>query len=103
MFPGKGVHLVLNEEIHGFLQEALSDIADCYTDEQHDSGPKQVLDSLLATDDGLGWTKEKDAFGTKVFAARPYKKGELRVTVVLTKQDELRLDIREWFEPEEKK
>jgi hypothetical protein len=45
-----------------------------------------------------GWQTEKDKFGTKVFAATPYKEGELRVTVVLTSRDELKLDIREWFQ-----
>lgn len=95
MAPGKGVHLVLNEEILIWLGDVLSKIENQYSDELHDENPTEVLDRLTES----GWTKEKDGFGTKVYAAKPYRDNELRVTVVLTKQNELRLDIREWFEP----
>jgi len=100
MFPGKGAHLVLNDEILAFVQEALMDIANCYGDEIHDADPVAVINGLV---DGAGhanntWIEEKDNFGHKAFTVMPYKKGELRVTIVLTKQNELRLDIREWFE-----
>jgi hypothetical protein len=98
--PGKGAHLVLNDAVLGFLSTALSDLADQYSDEVHDKDPKAVRNALL--EEGvptLIWTGVKDSFGDKVIAEMPYKKGALRVTLVLTRQGELRLDIREWFTP----
>jgi len=103
-YPGKGVHIALNEQYRSFLADALNDIGQCYDDDVHDADPKAVINALMTDDEditlGLSWIEEKDNFGHKVYAMTPYKKGKLRVTVVLTKQNELRLDIREWFEPE---
>jgi hypothetical protein len=103
MLPGKGVHLVLNEDVLGWVRDTLSEVATAYDDEVHDADPKVVVQQLCApmANGGAGWESEKDSFGVKAIAKRPYKKGELRVTVVLTKQNELKLDIREWYEPQE--
>jgi predicted neutral ceramidase superfamily lipid hydrolase len=111
--PGKGAFLILNEEVLNFLREALDDVKLIYTDDLHDTKPNTVLTLLAAgkvEQDGevvelLDWTEEKDSFAKKAYAAMPYKKGELRVTVALTKNrntdvQELKLDIREWFTPE---
>jgi hypothetical protein len=106
-FPGKGAHLVLNESVLGFIRDALVEIEGYYSDGAHDADPQAVLNGLLSlnetTDrtDTFRWQEEDDNFGHKVFAVRPYKKGELRITVVLTKRQELKLDIREWFESDQ--
>lgn len=102
LYPGKGAHIVMNSEYLNFLDLAMDDIAKCYSDEIHDTTPNSVIVDLTSSPElELTWTGEKDNFGTKAYAATPYKKGELRVTVVLTKQNELRLDIREWFPRDE--
>ena len=97
--PFRGVHLVLNEDILGFIQGALTEIEEVYSDEKHDMSPELVVSSL----EGEGWTTVKDRFGHKIYAARPYaqagqqeQKAELRVGVVLTGKRELMLDIRVW-------
>jgi len=97
MKPMKGAHLVLNDDILGFLQDALVEVSHAYGDDLADDAPHEVIDALEKN----GWTKEQDSFGTKVYTARVYpvnghEQGELRVTVVLTKQDMLMLDIRVW-------
>jgi len=98
MFPGKGAHLVLNEEILNFINSCVLDVKACYTDEQHDKDPARVI-AVLTDEDATDkpWTKEKDNFGHKAYRSMPYKKGELRVTVVLTKRGELKFDVREWY------
>jgi hypothetical protein len=100
LFPGKGAHLVLNEEILSYIQRALEDINDMYDDAQHDESPSLVIDGLLDEEatHQCDWTEENDSFGRKAYASKQYKEGELRITVVLTKRGELKLDIREWFE-----
>lgn len=94
--PGKGLHAVLNQATLDLLEAALEEISLVYNDELHDAEPAAMLDVLKNVE---GWDEEKDNFGRKVFKMMPYKKGALRVTVVLTKQDELRLDLREWYDP----
>jgi len=104
LLPGKGAHIVLNEQILAFITEALEDVKKCYSDELHDDEPITVLDQLMdptVANRADEWYKVKDNFGTKVFAKMPYKKGELRLTVVHTKQGDLKLDLREWYEPSE--
>lgn len=96
LFPGKGAHLVLNQEVLDFLRESLERIESGYSDEDHDENPAGVLDEIANAED-TPWTSSKDNFGTKLYAAMPYKEGELRVTVVLTGKNELKLDIREWY------
>jgi hypothetical protein len=102
LLPGKsGAHLVLNQAVLDFVEACLEELSLVYTDDKHDSNPAEVLDALEATShpEGVIWEREKDNFGTKVLSRMPYKKGELRITLVLTKQNELRLDIREWYDP----
>jgi len=94
----KGAHLVLNEEILEFLRGSLNDVDQAYSDAQNDQDPEYTIAELESWE---GWTKEKDNFGTKVYAARVYpvnghEAGELRVTVVLNKKGALNLDIRVW-------
>jgi len=95
MFPAKGAHLELNEKYLAWMQGRLIEIEAEYSDENADDDKDAVLDAMLEYE---GWAEEKDNFGRKVFAATPYKEGELRITVVHTKRGEIRLDIREWFE-----
>ena len=101
--PGKGAHLVLNEMYQEFLARALEDIGNAYSDQAHDTDPKAVITLLTETLEGdnrnFDWTLETDNFGIKAYASTPYKEGELRVTVVHTSRGELKLDIREWWNP----
>ena len=101
LYPGKGAHLVMNQEYLNFIDLVMSDIAACYSDETHDADPRMIITALTSQDPDLDlnmkWTEEADNFGIKAYASTPYKKGEFRITVVLTKQNELRLDIREWY------
>lgn len=98
MAPGKGAHMVLNQGVLDFIEASLEELSEFYTDGGHDEAPEVIQEQLLAIE-GSEWIEEKDNFGRKVYRTMPYKKGELRVTVVLTKQNELRLDIREWYDP----
>lgn len=96
LFPGKGSHLVMNEEILTFVAGVTAKINEYYTDGLHDEDPEKLLD-MLSDDPDFTWTSAKDSFGNKLYASMPYKEGELRVTVVLTKGNELKLDVREWY------
>jgi hypothetical protein len=98
--PLKGAHLVCNEDILGFIREAIQDVQDNYTDETHGMNPELAISDLK---DVVGWTSIKDRFGKKVYKARQYaqagqqeQKAELRVGVVLNGKRELMLDIRVW-------
>jgi hypothetical protein len=106
--PGKGVHIDVNQEILDWLQRAIDDLRTVYTDEEHNENPKQVLDNLVDTSfERFGcltyeWAREKDKFGDKAYTVRPYPygddhtSGELRLTVVLRPNKELKLDLRPW-------
>jgi hypothetical protein len=106
----KGCHVMLNEELLEFLQEALYDLVPyaneqdytdpepAYTDELCDSNPEQVLKNLEAK----GWTRTDDKFGKKAIKSMQYpastpplETDEFRVSVVLQK-GVLKLDIRPW-------
>jgi hypothetical protein len=105
MAPGKGVHFVLTEKYLGWLRDALHDVDVVYSDEAHDQQAEIVVNTMTDPESDeisefeLTWERVKDNFGTKSFVSIPYKDGELRVTVVLSKQGELKLDIREWYDP----
>jgi len=98
VLPGKGVHLVLNQAVLDFINSSLDEIELVYTDGDHDSNPGMTIDALLESDMAT-WTEVNDNFGRKVYRSMAYKTGELRLTVILTQQDELRMDIREWYDP----
>lgn len=93
--PGKGAHLILNMKYLEHISNVMDDVADVYTDELHDADPRAII-NLLAE---RGWEFEEDNFGAKVYKEIDYKTGSLRLTVVLTKQNELKFDIREWYDP----
>jgi hypothetical protein len=105
----KGAHLVMNEAVLQFLEDALDDISRVYSDDIHDNDPGLVVNALEAGKTygvnpeslGLKWTPEEDKFGYKVYTSMPYavnghETGELRVTAVLKKGESLHLDIRPW-------
>jgi hypothetical protein len=91
--PLKGCHIVMQQRVMDFLCTTLEQVDKNYSDEMHEHKPKQVLDSLISLH---GWTREKDDFGDKAFKVLDAAEGELRITVVLTKKGELKLDIRPW-------
>jgi hypothetical protein len=107
MMPRKGVQFALNDRALAWVQNALDEINEVYSDSEHDSAPREILLKLLELREGnpeaelmLEWSTSSDKYGEKVFTSLPFKNGqyddELRVTLVLTKNGELRLDIRMW-------
>jgi hypothetical protein len=107
--PGKGLHHTLTQEVLDFASRALENITDQYSDKIHDGSPKDVLDDLVdhgdfsiqpeeGPDVQFRWEREKDDFGDKAFVEMPFQEGALRITVVLTKKNELKLDIRSWYQ-----
>jgi hypothetical protein len=98
--PMKGAHLIANEATINFVYEALYAIRSVMDDEATDFDSGHSI-KLLATYEG--WTTEQDKFGTKVYTSMPYPVnqhdvGELRVGLVLRKDDTLYVDIRPWGE-----
>ena len=95
--PMKGAHLILNENILEFLIRSLKQIDTAYSDEKADDNTKAIFDELYQ----MGWEEVEDKFGRKAYEYLIYPvgpaggQGELRVTVVQTKQG-LMLDIRPW-------
>lgn len=98
--PGKGFFGIASEDTLAFLAEALREVTEAYEegggDAGHDEEPKNILKALLSTD---GWTAENDRFGKKAFKSIPVGEGAYRVTLVLTAKGELKIDIRNWFDP----
>jgi len=92
--PGKGVHIDLTQRNLNFLRSTLQHVAEIYSDELHDQKPKEILDYCKAA----GFEFEEDNFGKKVFKRIEASKGDLRLTIILTKKGELKLDIRTWYE-----
>jgi hypothetical protein len=101
-FPMKGVHTFLNEETLKWLIEALNEVDKAYDDVLHEEEPGQVLLNLndyvdLTLGKGSAWTAETDNFGQKMYKSLDLSRSqELRVTVVLKKDDTLALDVRTW-------
>jgi len=96
--PGKGCHAVLNQGVLDFLEGAVAEIKEVYSDQQHDADAKAILQALQQRP---GWHAESDNFGKKAILATTYPDGEFRVTVVLVEkrgQQELKLDLRPWIE-----
>jgi hypothetical protein len=103
LLPGKGGFFgILNEDIVGWLKNTLDEVRDAYEiaggDEMHDSDPIKMLKELKGLD--ADWKYVKDDFGRKMYNAIPAGNGEYRVTVVLTNRNELKVDIRSWWDPE---
>lgn len=96
--PLKGAHLTLNEEVLNWIRTVLDDMSEYYSDELADNRPGDILADLQQA----GWKFEDDKFGMKVYKTVPYNAGPnvrnsvLRITVVMTKNKELKLDIRPW-------
>jgi hypothetical protein len=99
--PGKGFMGIANEESLEFLHEAINDVHAAYLnaggDSTHDEDPRLILKELLTKE---GWSPENDTFGKKAFKSIPVGEGAYRVTLVLTKNGDLRLDVRSWFDPD---
>jgi surface antigen len=107
--PGKGLNLLVNEQIFSWQLSALETLQDAYEngaggDCAQDEDPKKVFDTIVSAlkpgpeHRDYQWHLEQDDFGQKLYCERPYPDGTLRVTLVLTKKKELRLDIRAWYD-----
>ena len=96
----KGVHISLNEATSRFLESHLDELWKALALEDQGDGHtknEQVMTNLV---EDYGWVSTSDSFGKKAHVALMWKGDtELRVTVVLRKNT-LRIDIREWYEPE---
>jgi hypothetical protein len=112
--PGKGAHLDLTEETLDFLHNCFEDLwnACCLTEDAVAANGDVALDELIDSGNGMQylkdinasathWKKAQDNFGAKLYKALPWNDGEIRVTVVLNKQDALKVDVRYWFDPEQ--
>lgn len=112
--PGKGASLDLTEETLDFLQGAFEDMwnAAVAKDELEDENDdRNALNDLIDKGKSIqylkdlrgsaqGWTPAQDTYGTKLYKSLPWNDGEMRVTVVLTKQGSLKVDVRFWFDAE---
>lgn len=109
MRPGKGVHTQVNEDLLGFVYNATQQLLSAYQhgggDLEYDENPIRLFNhmkNLLVTNPNKEfyvdlWHYEEDAFGRKLYTEHDYPDGELRVTCVLNKRRELKLDIRPWM------
>ena len=106
--PGKGFFGDATYDSVNFIQEALYDVitvfqssygpddvdGDAWIDEGH---AEDLLKALLKLE---GWEPETDKFGKKAFKLIDWGEGAYRVTLVLTGQGSLKLDIRQWYIPQ---
>jgi hypothetical protein len=102
--PGKGFHGTVTSEVLNFLADAINDVREAYVDgggtELVDEGEAfKVLN--LVTGFSSGWTSTKDKFGKKLYREIDWQGGSYRVTVVLNSHGELKIDIRQWYNPDE--
>lgn len=112
--PGKGGFFHLNGDTLGFFTMAMSELYDVLAQE----GTRDVNEALdngdavdlfkqakaeLVEDESGTWSFEKDKFGQKVYKVLPWDTGAYRVTLVLTKDDELKLDVRQWYDPNDER
>jgi hypothetical protein len=112
--PGKGAFLHLNGDVLGFVTSAVGAIYDVLTQEgtrdlnelldndQAENLFKQLKTELVDDDEQaeeLRWSFTKDSFGKKIHKGIEWQGSEYRVTVILTSSDELKLDVRQWYDP----
>jgi hypothetical protein len=107
LLPGKGFHGDLTSETLNFFQQCFEDIwntigddpesLDAAIDEREQKPLMDFLRELHGS--AAGWKQAKDKFGIKLYKAMPYGEGENRVTVVINSRNELKIDIRHWFDP----
>jgi len=96
----KGVHITLNSSTLGFFDRALDEVRKATELEDQEVGLSKAEQVLINLVEDYGWVSTSDSFGKKAHKAMMWAEDtELRVTVVLRK-DRLRIDIREWFEPQ---
>jgi hypothetical protein len=112
--PGKGAHLHLSGDTLGFFTLALSEVYDVLCKEGtrdlnealDEMGAealfKELKESVMDTEAETPqhWHYVSDNFGKKLYTSMVWKSGEYRLTVVLTDNGDLKLDVREWYNPE---
>jgi hypothetical protein len=95
--PLKGTTFPLNEASAAWIAETLHDLRTYFRDDIATDHPEDVLDML---ERNCGWKRTEDEYGKKAYNETPCNMGAriidpvLRVTVVLTRHGELRVDIR---------
>jgi len=125
--PGKGAHLHLNGDTLKFLNGALDEIsstleevAQALDEAAEHSVPLDEWDAIntaidehsadvvfkalrkeLEAHEAHDWHFASDNFGKKLYCEMEWKRGTYRVTIVLTDNGGLKLDIREWYVAED--
>lgn len=94
--PGKGIHMTLDFDTLEFIRLAVEEIWNAAPDDEDPT--KTILEDLRGS--ATGWTLTKDNFGTKLYKVNEIDDAnQLRITVVVNKAGEVKLDIRTWFDP----
>jgi hypothetical protein len=100
--PGKGVHVELEEELADWLTDVLHDVYGSFGTSATYIRPEEATEELQSRLSGADWEYTSDSYGDKMSNAYKLQNGqELRVSVVVNRKGELRLDIRTWFDPED--
>lgn len=106
--PGKGFFGDGTKSSLEFFSTALQQLRMAYDveggDDAAENNPKKfwvgVKNYLMmdqSEDDDILWHQEEDKFGLKVWAGKKWGKNEYRVTFVLTRQGECKVDVRSWY------
>lgn len=97
--PGKGAHLDLTEEVIVWISQVIQEAELKYQSEDGDALQDNGKGlELLKEFERLGWEREDDKFGKKAYRQLPWQEGAIRITVVLGKQGNLKLDVRYWYD-----
>jgi hypothetical protein len=103
--PGKGMHAHLNGDTLAFFIGAFDTLNEAIVEHCDGNGLNDVLDSDAGAGElfahlrnELDWQYTKDSFGQKLYTETDFDNGTYRVTLVLNKNDELKLDVRNWYE-----
>jgi len=108
-YHGKGIMMDCTEETLDFLHGALEDLWNAAGEEGElntliDEG-RQLEFLRYIQGSAQGWRSEKDDFGTKMYKELQWSQQangtyrRYRITAVLTKRGELKIDFREMYSP----
>lgn len=99
--PGKGGHFHLNADTLEFFTNVFTllndELGEDLNERLDNDEETEIFKELKAKG---SWEFQKDKFGQKLYREFPWQDGAYRITVVLNNRGELKLDVREWFDPE---
>lgn len=109
LVPGKGFMGDATMASITFLNDAIYEVLDVFQTPFEVDGEEVWSDDLIDQKKTApifnrlanveGWEKTKDSFGDKVFKCIPWMTGQYQVTLVRMKNGNLKLDVRNWFDP----